>query len=58
MAQRVFEYDDKNVKLLAWLAKSQFAITHLGRIHDIDGQSLTFPEHIKLRLIYATSIFF
>lgn len=29
-AQRVFEYGDKNGRLLAWLARGKFAATHMG----------------------------
>lgn len=36
-AQRVFEYRDKNGKLLAWLSRGQISTTHIGRIRDERG---------------------
>lgn len=32
IAKQVFEFGDKNGKLLVWLNKGQYAVTHIGRI--------------------------
>lgn len=50
-AQRVLEYGDKNGRLLAWLAKGQFAPTHVGRLRSGDGTILTTPEMIGNRFL-------
>lgn len=36
--QTIFEYGDKNGCLLAWLAKSQTALTHIATIRDVRGR--------------------
>lgn len=50
-AQRVFEYGDKNDRLLAWLAKGQYATTHVGRLRNADGALLTTPGAISNRFL-------
>lgn len=46
-AQRVFEFGDKNVRLLAWLARGQHTVTHIGRLKDLEGSLLTAPADIS-----------
>lgn len=36
-AKRVFKFGTKNGTLLAWLAKGQYMVTHIGRLKDLDG---------------------
>lgn len=50
-AQRVFEFGDKNGRLLAWLAKGQHAVTHIGRVRDLDGRILTDSADINARFL-------
>lgn len=42
---------DKNGRLLAWLAKGQYAPTHVGRLRDTDGTLLTIHEMISSRFL-------
>lgn len=61
-AQLVFEYGDKNGKLLAWLSRRQFSATHIGRIQDEKGAPLVNPEEINhrfmqyYRTLYSTRV--
>lgn len=50
-AQRVFEFGDKNGKLLAWLARGRNSMTHIGRVKAIDGRLLTTPMDINARFL-------
>lgn len=45
------EYGDKNGRLLAWLAKGQYATTHIGRLRGVDGSLLNTPETISNRFL-------
>lgn len=42
-AQRIFEHDNKNGRLLAWVAKGQFAMTHISEVKDVTGEILRSP---------------
>lgn len=43
-AQRVFEYGDKNGRLLAWLAKGQFMTAHVGRLRGFRRSTFDYPR--------------
>lgn len=51
MTQQVFEFGDKNGRLLVWLAKGQFAVTHIGGIKGSSGELLTSPDSINYRFL-------
>lgn len=46
-AQRVFEYGDKNGRLLAWLARGQHLVTHIGRLRGPEDRLLTLQADIN-----------
>lgn len=50
-AQRVFEFGNKNGRLLAWLARGQHAVTHIGRLKGSDGRPLTRQADIDERFL-------
>lgn len=50
-AQRVFEFGDKNGKLLAWLARGQHTVTRIGKLRDLNGCPLIAPEDISARFL-------
>lgn len=45
----MFEFGDKNGRLLAWLARGQTSSTHIAGIRDGGGQLITSPEDINDR---------
>lgn len=45
--QKIFEYGNKNGRLLAWLTKNQTAFTHIASIRNANGQLLSCPEDIN-----------
>lgn len=50
-AQRVFEYKNKNGRLLMWLAKGQLSFTHISGIRDSEGEVLRSPSSINERFL-------
>lgn len=48
-AQRIFKHGNKNGRMLVWLAKGQFATTHLSGVRDQDGGLLRSPVDINNR---------
>lgn len=46
-AQKVFEYGDKNGRLLAWLANGQIPSTPIGCIKHKEGHLLSSPDLIN-----------
>lgn len=47
--QRIFEYGNKNGRLLAWLARGPVGSTYIARIRDAHGVLLSSPEDISSR---------
>lgn len=49
--QRIFEYGDKNGRLLARLAKTQNPMTYIVSVRGVDGSPLVSPESINNRFL-------
>lgn len=47
--QKIFEYGNKNGRLLAWLARGQTTSTHIASIRDARGQLVSSLEDINNR---------
>lgn len=50
-SQRVFEFGDKNGRMLAWLARGQQGVTHIGCPRGQDGRLLTLQADISGRFL-------
>lgn len=50
-AQRIFEHGNMNGRLLAWLAKGQFAMTHISGVKEVTGEILRSSSDINNRFL-------
>lgn len=58
LAQRIFEFRNQNGKMLAWLAKGQFAVTTISGVRDQMGTILRMPSEINDRfLLYYKQLY-
>lgn len=47
--KKIFEYGSKSGRLMVWLAKGQFAVTHIGGVKDSEGMLLKSHSNINNR---------